>query len=107
MRVAIIGSGSVGKALGGRLIQGGHDVIFTAAHPENAEAAASELGGSWQPTNAAAAAKADAVILAMPYSAGEMVAGEIGPEAGGKVVIDDEPDEARHERDRHRTVECG
>ena len=50
MRVAIIGSGSVGKALGGRLIEGGHDVIFTAAHPENAEAAASELGGSWQPT---------------------------------------------------------
>jgi NADPH-dependent F420 reductase len=88
MRVAMIGSGSVGKALGGRLIQAGHEVIFTAAHSENAEAAAAELGGSSSPTNAGAAEQAEVVILAVPFSVGETVAGEIRANVHDKVVID-------------------
>lgn len=88
MRVAMIGSGSVGKALGRRLVQAGHAVTFTAAHAENASAAAAELGAESASTNAEAARDAEVVILAMPFSAGKVVAREIGPEVAGKVIID-------------------
>ena len=88
MQVAMIGSGSVGRALGRRLVQGGHGVTFTAAHLENAEAAASEVGAAAAATNADAARGAEVVILAIPFSAGEAVAHEIALHVRGKVVID-------------------
>ncbi len=88
MRIAMIGCGNVGKALGGRLLQAGHAVIFTAAHPENAAAAAAELGAASAATNAEAARDSEVVILAMPFSAGEEVAREIGPHVASKVIVD-------------------
>ena len=36
MKIAIIGSGNVGKALAGLFVRAGHGVTLSAAHPEHA-----------------------------------------------------------------------
>ena len=46
MKVAIIGAGNVGKALGTSITRAGHDVTITAKNPEHARAAAREIGAS-------------------------------------------------------------
>ena len=84
----MIGSGNVGRTLGRALTASGHEVTFTAAHPERAAAAAEELGAQAAASNAEAARRADVVILAMPFAAGQTVAGEIGGSVAGKLVID-------------------
>jgi predicted dinucleotide-binding enzyme len=88
MDIAIIGTGSVGKALGGSLVRAGHQVTFAASNPEHAAEAASELRARAASTNNEAVNAADLVILAVPATALEGVAREIGASAAGKVVID-------------------
>jgi predicted dinucleotide-binding enzyme len=88
MKVAIIGAGNVGKALTTSFTRAGHDVTVAAAHPSHAKAVAAELGASAAPSNADAVSGADLVILAVPATALESVAEEIGEELTGKVVVD-------------------
>jgi 8-hydroxy-5-deazaflavin:NADPH oxidoreductase len=89
MKVAIIGAGNVGKALGTSIGNAGHDVTISASTPESANAAAQEIGAKPADTNAAAVSGADIVILAVPFvGAGEEVANEIRGEVAGKTVID-------------------
>ena len=89
MKVAIIGAGNVGKALGTSIARAGHDVTFAAKTQEHARAAAHEIGAASAPTNVDAVSGADVVILAVPFvGAGEEVAGEIRDEVAGKTVID-------------------
>jgi 8-hydroxy-5-deazaflavin:NADPH oxidoreductase len=51
MDIAIIGSGNVGKALGGSLTRAGHSVTLTASDPDNARAAASQTGAKAADSN--------------------------------------------------------
>jgi NADPH-dependent F420 reductase len=89
MKVAIIGAGNVGKALGTSITRAGHDVTFAAKHPEHAQAAAREIGATSAATNADAVSGADVVILAVPFvGAGEEVANEIRDEVAGKTIVD-------------------
>jgi 8-hydroxy-5-deazaflavin:NADPH oxidoreductase len=88
MKVAIIGAGNVGKALGGSLTRAGHDVTLTATHPEHAVAAASAVGAHSAGSSAEAISGADLVILAVPATALPAVASEIADDASGKIVID-------------------
>lgn len=89
MKVAIIGSGNVGKALGSSISRAGHDVILTANNPEHARAAAAEIGARAADSNVAAVNDADVVILAIPYvAAGQEVASEIVDASAGRVVVD-------------------
>ena len=89
MKIAIIGAGNVGKALGTSITRAGHDVTFAAKNPDNAVRAAKEIGASSAPTNTDAVRDADVVILAVPYvGAGETVAAEIRDAVAGKAVID-------------------
>jgi predicted dinucleotide-binding enzyme len=88
MKVAIIGAGNVGKALTASFTRAGHDVTVAAAHPDHAKAVADELGASAASSNADAVSDAELVILAIPATALESVAGEIGDELAGKVVVD-------------------
>ncbi|MDQ6918089.1 MAG: NAD(P)-binding domain-containing protein [Candidatus Dormibacteraeota bacterium] len=64
MKVAIIGSGNVGKALGTSLVRGGHEVYLTASTPASAAEAAQKMGARAAASNAEAASAADIVILA-------------------------------------------
>ena len=86
MKVAIIGAGNVGKALGTSIGKAGHSVVF-ASRGESAAAAAGEVGGSVAAAREAAA-QADLIVLAVPYGSAHDVANEIAPVARGKVVID-------------------
>jgi predicted dinucleotide-binding enzyme len=88
MKVAIIGSGNVGKALASSLTRAGHDVTISAAHPENATAAARETGATAVASSTEATRAADLVVLAVPASALEDLTGELGSELDGKVVVD-------------------
>lgn len=89
MKVAIIGSGSVGTALATSIIRAGHEVTIAAKHPQRARAAAEASGATSADSNLAAVEGADVVILAVPYAgAAEDVATEIAGAVAGKTVID-------------------
>jgi 8-hydroxy-5-deazaflavin:NADPH oxidoreductase len=89
MKVAVIGAGNVGRALGGSVARAGHDVVITAHTPEHATEVAREIGARSATTNADAVHDAEVVILAVSYptAVGE-VAPEIADVAAGRVVID-------------------
>jgi hypothetical protein len=89
MKVAIIGAGNVGKALGTSISRVGHDVTISASSPASARAAAAEIGAEAASSNSDAARGADVVILAVPFvDAGEKVAAEIAEDVAGRVVVD-------------------
>jgi predicted dinucleotide-binding enzyme len=88
MDIAIIGAGNVGKALAGSFKRAGHRVTIAAAHPEHAADAARATGTRAASSNADAIAGSDFVILAVPETALEAIATEIGDAARGKVVVD-------------------
>jgi NADPH-dependent F420 reductase len=88
MNIAIIGAGNVGRALATALTRAGHEVRVTARHPEKAEAVAHDTGAQVAATNAEAAAQADLVILAIPFTSAETVAAEIREATTGKPVVD-------------------
>jgi NADPH-dependent F420 reductase len=88
MRIAIIGSGNVGKALAGAAVRGGHDVSLTARDPEHAAAAARETGARAAGSNRDAVQDAEAVVLAVPYDAVAGIVAELGGALAGKVLVD-------------------
>jgi len=88
MQIAIIGAGNVGRALAASLTRAGHDVTVSAAHPEHAREAAAETGATAAPNNAEAVSNASVVVLAVPSTALEGLASEIGDALTGKVVVD-------------------
>src|SRR5438093_48116 len=88
MNIAMIGSGNVGKALGGALVRAGHNVTFSATRPEHARAAAEPIGARAAGSNQEAAREAEVIILAVPTPALNEVVGELTPLLTGKVVID-------------------
>ena len=88
MKVAIIGTGNVGSALGGSFARAGHEVTFAARDAEKTEQVAQAVGAQAAPSPAAAASAADVIVLAVPYGEADAVAHEIAPATAGKVVID-------------------
>jgi hypothetical protein len=88
MKIAIIGAGNVGKALGGTLVKAGHSVSFSTRNAASSIAAAQATGGTAADSIREAVRDADVVILAIPYAAAQAVAAEVSTEAGGKTVID-------------------
>jgi NADPH-dependent F420 reductase len=88
VKVAIIGTGNVGSALGGSFARAGHDVTFAARDAAKARAIASEVGATATETANEAARAADVVILAVPFASLEEVATEIRDGTSGKVVVD-------------------
>ena len=88
MEIAIIGTGNVGKALGGSLVRAGHNVTFSATTPKHATEAANGIGARAAASNTDAVDAADLIILAVPAAALGELAREIGVSAAGKVVVD-------------------
>jgi NADPH-dependent F420 reductase len=88
MRVAIIGAGNVGRALATSFTRSGHEVIVTAHDPAHARAVARDTGALAGESNAAAAAAADVVVLAVPFTQAQAVADEIRQGVSGKPVVD-------------------
>jgi predicted dinucleotide-binding enzyme len=89
VKVAIIGAGNVGKALGSSITRAGHHVVISASSPDSAAAAAREIGADAAATNVEAVREADVVVLAVPYvGAGQAVADEIAEAVADRVVVD-------------------
>jgi 8-hydroxy-5-deazaflavin:NADPH oxidoreductase len=88
MRIAVIGVGNVGGALASALTEAGHDVVVAASTAEKAAQAAAGLECEPAPSPREAADGADAVVLAIPFSAGHDVADEIRDEVDGKPIVD-------------------
>ncbi|MER6944511.1 NAD(P)-binding domain-containing protein [Nonomuraea sp. NPDC000554] len=103
MRVGIVGSGRIGSALGRLLVSGGYEVLFSAASPGSAEAAASAAGGGARSGSPMEAARfGEVVAIAVGWEAFPEVAEEIGGALSGKVVID--PSNPIAERDGRTLV---
>lgn len=88
--VAVIGTGRVGGALGPQFARQGHEVVYGSRDPSRdsvqalVEATGSDASAT---TQAEAAARADYVVLAIPWSAAEGVMEQLG-DLGGKIIID-------------------
>ncbi|HEY4189155.1 MAG TPA: NADPH-dependent F420 reductase [Candidatus Limnocylindrales bacterium] len=87
-RIAIIGTGNVGRAVGAGAAKAGYDVVFAGQDADKAETVAEGAGATAATTPRKAVADADIVVLAVPYTAVADVAREIAPVIAGKIVID-------------------
>jgi len=88
--VAVIGTGSVGSALGPRFAQLGYKVIYGSRQPHRADV--KELVARTGPRAQAmstleAGSKADLIVLAVPWLAAESVVKGMG-DLDGKIIID-------------------
>ena len=88
MKIAIIGAGNVGSALGASAVKAGHTVSISASKAESAERAAGESGARAARTNREAVEGAEMVILAVPGDAVDAVIGELGDALSGLIVVD-------------------
>lgn len=82
MRIAVIGTGNVGRALGLGLARAGHDVVFGSRRPSE-----TSIGDVPVATSSEAVAGAEVVVLAVPASAAEATLQEL-PDLAGAVVVD-------------------
>jgi predicted dinucleotide-binding enzyme len=88
MKISIIGSGNVGKALATSSVRAGHQVTLSAANPDHAAEAARAIGAQAARSNTEAVKDAELVIVAVPYDKlGDVFRG-LGSSVDGKVVID-------------------
>jgi 8-hydroxy-5-deazaflavin:NADPH oxidoreductase len=88
MDIAIIGAGTVGTALATSFNRAGHNVTVASRDPKDAGTLAAATGSTAAPSNAAAAATADVIVLAVPFSSIPEIAAEIATAVGGKPVVD-------------------
>lgn len=88
MKIAVIGTGNVGSALGGSLARAGHRVTFAGRDAAKAHDVASSVGAAAVPSPEQAVSGADVVVLAVPFTAADEVASEIAGAIADKVVID-------------------
>ena len=89
MDIAIIGAGSVGSALGRGWSRAGHRIHYGVTDPGDPKhvRAAAEAGDASIASVADAGAKADVIVLAIPWDAIGAVAEALG-DVAGKLVID-------------------
>jgi predicted dinucleotide-binding enzyme len=74
MKIAIVGKGNVGSALGTGLKRAGHEIRFGHRDPNESVLAATKWG--------------EIVMLAVPFNAVRSTVQEIGSSADGKVLVD-------------------
>jgi NADPH-dependent F420 reductase len=86
VRIGIIGTGKMGRGFADAL-SATHEVTVGSRDPERARTVAGKIGVAGGATYADAAANADVVILAVPWSAMEETLAELG-DVSGTVVVD-------------------
>lgn len=85
MRIAIIGAGNVGQALGRGWTKAGHEIVYGVRDPASASNA--KLAPAQVKLPAAAVAGADVVVLATPWDGTEAAVKSLG-DLKGRIVID-------------------
>ncbi|MBK7704684.1 MAG: NADPH-dependent F420 reductase [Acidobacteria bacterium] len=84
MKIAILGAGNVGAALGRRLAEVGHEVEFGVRNPAEPREA---VPGTRFETTAEAAHDSEVIILAVPFGAVESALRDCG-DIEGKIIVD-------------------
>jgi 8-hydroxy-5-deazaflavin:NADPH oxidoreductase len=89
MKIAIIGAGSVGTALGKAWTKGGHEITFGVRDPDSAKARslAKQFPTAGLLLNGAAAKRAEFIVLATPWQSTEEAVRTCG-NLQGKTIID-------------------
>lgn len=87
MNITIVGSGQVGRALGGGWRKAGHSVTFATREPGGGKATELRQQGFTVAPLAGASNTADAIVLAVPWPAVEATIRALMPIAG-KLLID-------------------
>ncbi|MES2303367.1 MAG: NADPH-dependent F420 reductase [Pseudomonadota bacterium] len=83
------GTGNLGAAIAWRLARAGRTVLIGSRKADAAQEKAAELGhGLVGMANADAAARADLIIVTVPFSAQEATLADIKPHVAGKIVVD-------------------
>jgi len=89
MKMAIIGSGNLGKAIGSWAAELGYDVVFSANTLEHATLAAEAAGHGARAADVLdAVSAADMILLAVPYSKVLQLIDGVAPLLKGKILID-------------------
>ncbi|OGO54212.1 MAG: hypothetical protein A2Z32_01290 [Chloroflexi bacterium RBG_16_69_14] len=88
MDIAIIGAGNVGRALATSFVRAGHSVTIASRDPKDAGGVAAATGARVAGSNTEAAAAAEIVVLATPFTSAPEIAAEIAQAISGKVVVD-------------------
>ena len=89
MKIAVIGSGNIGKSIGAWASMVGYDVMFSSKNSEHSREAAKGAGNNATSGSVRdAVTKADMVLLAVPYPAVKEVLSDVGPLLKNKVLID-------------------
>jgi NADPH-dependent F420 reductase len=94
--IAVIGgTGKEGKGLASRWAAAGYSIILGSRSPEKAASTAAELGAAldrpsrlFGASNLDAAARADIVVITVPYAAHSAILISIRPVLDGKLVVD-------------------
>ncbi len=86
MKIAIIGAGNVGTTLAGGWRKAGHDIVFGVRNPVGKKAELAALGDVASTKDAAA--RADPIVIAVPWTGIDDVTSELAAAAAGKTVID-------------------
>lgn len=86
MKIAVIGTGNMGGGIA-RALAGKHEVLIGSRDPAGAAARAKELGATGARSYGDAAAGADVVFLAIPWTSVEGYLGQLG-DLEGKVLVD-------------------
>ncbi len=88
MRIAIIGSGNVGKALAGSATRAGHTVTIASRNHEKAQEAAKATNAQAAHSIQEAVRDAELVVLAVPADKVDEVVGALSSDLDGKVIVD-------------------
>jgi 8-hydroxy-5-deazaflavin:NADPH oxidoreductase len=88
MKIAIIGSGNVGKALASSAAKAGHHVTLSANDPAHAEDAARQANARAAKSSQDAIKDAELVVLAIPGNKLDQVVTSLSRDLDGKVVVD-------------------
>lgn len=88
LKIATIGAGRMGSALGALFVKAGHPVMFSTRHPEELKDMVGGLGPLAQAGTVADAVKyGDVIVLLVPYSAMPDLAKEHGAALAAKALV--------------------
>jgi 8-hydroxy-5-deazaflavin:NADPH oxidoreductase len=88
MDVTIIGTGNMARAIGRRVLEGGHGLTVVGKDQERADAVAGDLGGQVSTAVSGDPLAGDVVVLAVYYPDARAAVEQYRDELSGKTVVD-------------------
>src|SRR3990172_626205 len=89
MNIGVVGSGRLGRSVGGLGVRAGHEIMFSSLDLEHDKALAARLGGKARAgTTKEAAAFGEVLLIAVPYAALPQLGRDLAEFIKGKVVLD-------------------